>query len=212
MPLALDRDLVARELGFDGPEEPVTAVQHARGRAELAWMTVLEGVALDAGKLVADLWLFTTAEFGFAVLPAAFTTGSSLMPQKRNPDLLELARAHCRQVVQDRAALLAVLQDLPSGYHRDFQLLKPPLFRARDRVAALLPLLARLLPAVQWQEEALRRASADPALHATGATLRRAAESGVAFRDAYRAAAARGGYGRTSRGTATDDRPEPQDL
>jgi len=158
---------------------------------------------------VAHLWLFTTAEFGFAVLPAAFTTGSSLMPQKRNPNLLELARAHCRQVVQDWAALLAVLQDLPSAYHRDFQLLKPTLFRARDRMAALLPLMARLLPAVEWREAVLREAAADPALHATGAVLRRAAEDGVPFRDAYRQEAARAPYGSTCRGTATEDRAGP---
>ena len=59
-------------------------------------------------------------------LPAAFTTGSSMMPQTRNPDVIELTRAHSRQVVADRAALLDVVRDLPSGYHRDFQLLKPP--------------------------------------------------------------------------------------
>ena len=82
---------------FVRPEEPVTLTQHSRGRAELAYVTALEALALDLGKLAADLWLFSTGEFGFVKLPVAFTTGSSMMPQKRNPDLIELTRAQCRQ-------------------------------------------------------------------------------------------------------------------
>lgn len=185
VPLPLERELVARELGFEAPEEPVTLTQHARGRAELAYLTALEGIALDLGKLAADLWLFSTDEFGFLRLPTAFTTGSSLMPHKRNPDVVELLRAHARQTVADRAALLDVLRDLPSGYHRDFQLLKPPLFRAHDRLAAALPLGARLLDALEFDAQTLRTACADPALQSTARALERAAR-GEAFRDAYR--------------------------
>jgi len=188
LPVALDRLFLAHALGFTAPEDPVTVVQHARGRAELAYLTVLEGIALDLGKLAADLWLYTAKEFGFVTLPGAFTTGSSLMPQKRNPDLLELARAQCRQVVADRAALLSVIADLPSGYHRDFQLIKPPLFRAHARISALMPLLARLLPALEWNAAALREAAEDPALQATARALAAAAQ-GVPFREAYRAVA-----------------------
>jgi argininosuccinate lyase len=183
--LSLDRRRVAEALGFERPEEPVTFTQHSRGRAELAYVTALEEIALDLGKLAADLWLFTTEEFGFARLPAAWTTGSSLMPHKRNPDVLELVRAHCRQVVGDRSALLDVVRDLPSGYHRDFQLIKPPLFRSHDRVMAMLPLCARLVGALELDQEALRRAAADPALRSTERVLERA-RSGVPFRDAYR--------------------------
>ncbi len=185
VPLPLERELVARELGFEAPEEPVTLTQHARGRAELAYLTALEGLALDLGKLAADLWLFSTGEFGFLRLPTAFTTGSSLMPHKRNPDVVELLRAHARQTVADRAALLDVLRDLPSGYHRDFQLLKPPLFRAHDRLESALPLTARLLDALEFDAQALRQACADPALHSTARALERAAR-GEPFRDAYR--------------------------
>jgi argininosuccinate lyase len=185
VPLALARAFVAESLGFERPEEPVTAVQHGRGRAELAYLTALEAIALDAGKLSQDLWLYSSAEFGYVRLPVELTTGSSLMPQKRNPDLLELARAHCRQVVADRAALLDVLRDLPSGYHRDFQLLKPPLFRAHDRLQGLLPLLARLLDTLELDEERLRASCADPSLRATERALERA-RAGLPFREAYR--------------------------
>lgn len=186
VPLPLERAHVSDALGFERPEEPVTAPQHARGRAELAYVTALEAVALDVGKLAADLWLFTTEEFGFVRLAVELTTGSSMMPQKRNPDLIELMRAHARQVVADRSALVDVIRDLPSGYHRDFQLLKPPLFRAHDRVDAMLPLLARLVGTLAFDRSALERAASDPALSATKAALD-AARAGVPFRDAYRA-------------------------
>jgi argininosuccinate lyase len=189
LPVALERELVARELGFARPEEPVTLTQHTRGRAELAYVTALEGAALDLEKLAADLWLWTTEEFGYATLPGELTTGSSLMPQKKNPDLVELVRAHARQVAADRAALAAVLHDLPTGYHRDFQLVKPPLFRAHDRVAAMLPLVARLVRTLAFDEPRLREAAADPALRATERALARARQ-GVPFRDAYRAESA----------------------
>jgi argininosuccinate lyase len=185
VPLALDRRFVALELGFEGPDEPVTHAQWSRGRAELAYASALEAIALDLGKWAFDLWLFTTKEFGFAALPTSLTTGSSLMPQKRNPDLLELLRAHSRQVVADRAALLDAVRDLPSGYHRDFQLVKGTLFRAHDRVAAMLPLVAKVLDGLQWNEGALRAAAADPDLRATERVLDRARQ-GVPFRDAYR--------------------------
>lgn len=186
IPLPLDRTGVARELGFDGPEEPPTLTQLARGRAELAYLTALEAIALDLGKLAFDLWLFSTEEFGFIRLPVELTTGSSLMPHKKNPDLVELIRAHSRQVVADRAAVVDLLRDLPSGYHRDFQLLKPPLFRAHDRVAAMLPLAGRLLENLAFDAQRLATTSADPDLQATERALQRAAR-GETFRDAYRA-------------------------
>lgn len=186
IPLPLDRAFVAEQLGFDGPEEPVTAVQHGRGRPELAYLTALESLALTIGKFAADLWLYSTAEFSFVVLPTEFTTGSSLMPQKRNPDLVELLRAQCRQVVADRAALLAVIQDLPSGYHRDFQLIKPPLFRGHDRALASLKILARFVPALSFDTVALQTAAADPDLAKTAQALQAAAQGGQSFRAAYR--------------------------
>ena len=186
VPLALERAFEARELGFEGPEEPVTCVQHARGRAELAYLTALEALALDLGKLAADVWLFSSEEFGFLRLPTALTTGSSLMPQKRNPDAVELTRARCRAIVAARAEVLDLVRDLPSGYHRDFQLLKAPLFRAHDSMAAMLSLWPRLLAALAPDVERLTTAAADPSLRATERVLA-AVKQGATFRDAYRA-------------------------
>jgi argininosuccinate lyase len=186
VPLELDRAWEARELGFEAPLTPVTAVQHARGRAELAYLTALEALALDLGKLAVDLWLFTSEEFAFLRLAPEFTTGSSLMPQKRNPDALELTRARARLIVCERAQLVELLRDLPSGYHRDFQLLKGPLFRAHDSMKAMLSLWPRLFAALRPDEPRLRAAAADPKLRSTERVLG-AARDGVPFRDAYRA-------------------------
>jgi argininosuccinate lyase len=186
VPIALDRAFEARALGFEAPEEPVTAVQHGRGRAELAYLTALEALALDLGKLAADVWLFTSEEFGFFSLAPEFTTGSSLMPQKRNPDAIELTRARCRALVAARAELRDLARELPSGYHRDFQLLKAPLFRAHDFAQALLALWPRMLRALRPDEARLAAAAADPNLRATERVLA-AVKQGVPFRDAYRA-------------------------
>ncbi|MAF65698.1 MAG: argininosuccinate lyase [Planctomycetes bacterium] len=186
VPLPLARESVADALGFEGPELPVTLTQLSRGRAELAYLSALESIALDLGKLAGDLWLYSSAEFGFASLPVALTTGSSLMPHKRNPDALELLRAHCRQVGAEREALARVLADLPSGYHRDFQLLKPPLFRAHDRMAAALPIAVRLVDGLEWDSERLEGVAADPALRSVERALDRV-RAGESFRDAYRA-------------------------
>ncbi len=185
VPLPLDREGVARELGFEGAEEPVTLAQHSRGRAELAYVTALEALAIDLGKLSADLWLFTSSEFSFFEIPVELSTGSSLMPHKRNPDLIELMRGNMRQVVAERGALLDVLRDLPSGYHRDFQLVKPPLFRAHDRVTSALSLTAKLVDRMVPNEAGLQEATDDPSLQITKRLLDRAA-AGESFRDAYR--------------------------
>lgn len=185
VPLKLDREGVAAALGFEGIEEPVTLTQHSRGRGALAYVTALESLALDLGKLSADLWLFTSAEFAFFDLPVELSTGSSLMPHKRNPDLIELMRGNMRQVVAERSALIDVLRDLPSGYHRDFQLVKPPLFRAHDRVQSGLSLVAKLVDRMSPRQEALALAISDPSLQVTRRLLERAA-AGESFRDAYR--------------------------
>ena len=184
VPLPLERAFVADLLGFEGVEDPVTLTQWTRGRAELAYLTALEAIAIDLGKFAADLWLYSTSEFSFVRLPVELTTGSSLMPQKRNPDVIELLRAHARQLVSDRSALLDVLRDLPSGYHRDLQLVKPALFRAHDRALSVLRMTTLVVAGLEFDEGALRAANDDPDLHASDRALRMAAE-GVPFREAY---------------------------
>ncbi len=130
--LPLDRWATTRALGFDVPQEPVTAVQLSRGKAEAQLLFELTLLMQDLGRLATDLLLFYTAEFAFVQLPDSFTTGSSIMPQKRNPDVLELLRGRSSCALACLIEALSLCAKLPSGYQRDLQLLKAPLFRGID--------------------------------------------------------------------------------
>ena len=113
-------------------QEPVTAVQLSRGKAEAQLLFELSLLMQDLGRMAADLLLFYTQEFAFVELPDAFTTGSSIMPQKRNPDVFELVRGRSATALACLTEALAICAKLPSGYQRDLQLLKFPLFRGID--------------------------------------------------------------------------------
>jgi argininosuccinate lyase len=142
----------------------------------------------DIARLAADLTLFYTQEYGFVSLPESFTTGSSIMPQKRNPDVFELMRG--RGAVAQAALLevLVITQKLTSGYHRDLQLIKPPLFRAIDSCLQTLGILPAALQGVRFLPDKIRL---DPAIHAAAAANALVAEEGIPFREAYRRIAAK---------------------
>jgi len=186
--LSLDREQTAKELGFDRVQEPVEACQSSRGKAEASLLFAMAQIAGDLSKCAWDLCLFVTSEFGFFTLPVEFTTGSSIMPQKRNPDVLELTRGKAAIV---RAALMEVMEistPLPSGYHRDLQLLKAPLFRGFDVSMSMLAVMTRVLEGLKVDEERCRGAMS-PELFATEEACRLVA-AGVPFREAYRRVAA----------------------
>ena len=130
----LDRERRAQALGFANVQQPVTAVQLSRGKAEAQVLFEIALVMQDVGRLAADLLLFYTQEFSFVELPDAFTTGSSIMPQKRNPDVFELIRGRTATASAALSEVLGIVAKLPSGYQRDLQLIKAPLFRAHRRV------------------------------------------------------------------------------
>ncbi|MCA9323307.1 MAG: argininosuccinate lyase [Planctomycetes bacterium] len=182
--LRLDREDTRRELGFRDVQSPVTAVQLSRGKAEAGVAFECALLQQDLGRLAADLVLYTSAEFAFVSLPRAFTTGSSIMPQKRNPDVFELVRGRSAQAPADLQAVMAVTQKMTSGYHRDFQLTKEPLFRTIDRSLESLAVMARALPGLVFQEDALR-AAMTPDLEATERALKLVVEAGLPFREAY---------------------------
>jgi argininosuccinate lyase len=186
--LDLSREATRKRLAFAVTQEPVTAVQLSRGKAEAHLLFELTLLTQDIGRLAADLLLFNTQEFAFVSLPESFTTGSSIMPQKRNPDVLELMRG--RGAVAQGALLevLAILQKLTSGYQRDLQLIKAPLFRAIDSALETLELLPSALEGVRFRPESIRL---DAAIHAAGEANRLVSEKGLPFRDAYRQVAAR---------------------
>ena len=131
--LPVDREITRAALGFAENHEPVTAVQLSRGKAEAGVLFEIALLMQDLGRLASDVLLFYTREFGFVALPEEFTTGSSIMPQKRNPDVFELVRGpHGDARRPALSEVLAITAKLPSGYQRDLQLIKAPLFRSID--------------------------------------------------------------------------------
>jgi len=184
--LPLAREQVADALGFDRLQINPAYAQLSRGKFELHALAVLGQALLDLRRLAWDLSLFSTSEFGFVTLPAQYATGSSIMPNKRNPDLIELLRASYAVCAGARSEIESLLS-LPSGYQRDLQFTKGPTLRAFGRGLAALALVPNLLRAVEWDTGRMR-AAIEPAMYATDLALERAAE-GVPFRDAYRDAA-----------------------
>ena len=179
----IDRNLSADLLGFDRPAEPVTAVQCGRGKAESAVLFAMNQVTTTCARLAQDVVLFSHPTFGFLELPRSCTTGSSIMPQKRNPDVMELVRGHSQTV---RAALLEVLGlagSVAGGYHRDFQLLKAPLIRGITKGRAVLRIVAQVFPRLIVHRKKAHEAC-EPTIYSTHRALQLVTD-GMPFRDAY---------------------------
>jgi argininosuccinate lyase len=186
--LAVSREATRRRLGFAATQEPVTAVQLSRGKAEAQLLFEITLLTQDLAKLAADLLLFYTQEFGYVSLPDAFTTGSSIMPQKRNPDVFELIRGRSAVAQAALTEVLGITQKLTSGYHRDLQLIKPPLFRGIDSCLETLEILPGALAGVRFRPENIRL---DPQIHAAAEANALVAKEGIPFREAYRRIAAK---------------------
>jgi argininosuccinate lyase len=181
--LPIDREATRARLGFAQVHEPVTAVQLSRGKAEAHLLFEIVLLMQDLGRLAADLVLFAMRELGFVSLPAAMTTGSSIMPQKRNPDVFELVRGRSATAQACLLEALAIGAKLPSGYHRDLQLLKAPLFRGIDLAADTLEVMAVAIPEIRFHSERIKLA---PELFAAEEAYRLVLEEGIPFREAYR--------------------------
>lgn len=184
----LPRDQVARELGFASVQENVTAVQLSRGKIELAVVHALTQVGATLNRMASDLVLFSSAEFGFIKLPVEYSTGSSIMPQKRNPDVFELIRANYHRLVAELNMLLTTSANLTSGYHRDLQLTKEAVMRSCFVLRSMIQAMNAVLPAVHFQTDQMKEACSDE-LYATAYAMK-LVKKGVPFRTAYREAAA----------------------
>ena len=184
--LKLDRDHTTRALGFARMQVSATYAQLSRGKFEMAALEAIGSALLDVRRLAWDLSLFTTAEFGFVSLPPEYTTGSSIMPNKRNPDVIELLRASYASVAAARTEVEQLLW-LPSGYQGDLQFSKGGIFHGVHRGLMAMELMPDLLARMRWKEAAMR-AAIEPAMFATDVAIEQAA-AGVPFRDAYLAAA-----------------------
>ncbi|WP_263786017.1 argininosuccinate lyase [Salinibacter grassmerensis] len=184
----LPRTAVADRLGFRTVQTHATAVQLSRGKHELAVSHACTQVGATCNRLASDLVLFATAEFDFVDLPPEHCTGSSIMPQKQNPDVLELARAYHPRLAAEMQHLATGPSNLPGGYHRDLQLTKAAAMRSVEMTSDVLTALTEVARGVTFNPNQTR-AACTPALLATQRALAQVAE-GVPFRSAYQQAAA----------------------
>jgi len=183
-PFPIDREALARELGFlSVSPNSLDAVSDRDFVAEFLFIAAMIGVHLS--RLAEDLILFASAEFGFIALDPAYTTGSSLMPQKRNPDALELARAKAGRLIGHLAGFLTVMKGLPSGYNKDLQEDKEAAFDAADTLDALLQVLPGLVRTMRPRPERMREALEEAMLATELADY--LVRKGVPFREAHRA-------------------------
>jgi argininosuccinate lyase len=181
--LPLDRDMTTKKLGFDVTQSPVTAAQLSRGKAESTLLFEITLLLQDLGRMATDLLLFYTQEFAYISLAADVTTGSSIMPQKRNPDVLELLRASSATAQACLDESLMITAKLQSGYQRDLQRLKTPLFRSIDLAIDSVDIMAYLLDGLSFLPENI---TLDPGSYATEEAYKLVTENGLPFRDAYR--------------------------
>jgi len=185
--LPVDREATSSALGFATVHEPVTAVQLSRGKAEASLVFELCMLMQDLGKLAADLMLYYTQEFSFVQLPDNMTTGSSIMPQKRNPDVLELVRGATATLNAALTEILGITTKLSSGYQRDLQRIKPPLFRAIDLAGASAEIMVQLINGIKFVPENIQL---DSSIYAAEKANKLVTDEGISFRDAYQRIAA----------------------
>lgn len=183
--LELNREHTTQKLRFQRTQINPMYAQNSRGKFELQALSAFFQAMLDVRRFAWDLSLFLAPEFGFVTLPDEYTTGSSIMPNKRNPDLVELLRGECA-ITQGAITELSASLSLPAGYHRDLQLTKAPTLRATTRALAALELVPGLVQNLQLNEERMR-AGIEPEMYATDLAMELASQ-GVPFRDAYREA------------------------
>ena len=181
--LSLDRELTTSKLGFAETQTPVTAVQLSRGKAEAGLLFELSLLMQDLGRLASDLLLFYTQEYRYIDLAPEVTTGSSIMPQKRNPDVLELVRGASGTVQASLNECMLIMAKLPSGFQRDLQRMKPPVFRAIDLTIESVDIMAYLLSTVRFLPENIVLGDE---LFATEDAYKLVQSEGIPFREAYR--------------------------
>lgn len=183
-PLPLDRSFSAEQMGFSKVQNNVLYANNSRGKFEAMLLDGCDYVTLTASKLAQDLMLFSLPEFGYFSLPKELCTGSSIMPQKKNPDGLELTRSRSAVVSSCSERVKSIIRSLPSGYNRDFQDTKEPLFTGTKTALLVVRVMRLMVQQLKVNEEALDRGCASE-LYATDEVLKRLA-SGGSFRDVYR--------------------------
>ncbi len=183
--IVLDREFMARELAFEAISANSMDATSDRD-FELEYLHALSSVALHLSRWAEELALFSTVEYGFVKLPEPYSTGSSAMPQKKNPDALELLRGKAGRVLGAAAALQTVIKGLPLAYNKDLQEAQEPLFSATDSILQALPVATGFMAAVELDTERMKQAAGAGYLNATAAA-RYLVAKGVPFRLAHSA-------------------------
>ena len=180
----LDRRQTARDLGFTRLQRSPLYVQNSRGKFEAIVVSALANVMFDLNKMCSDLILFSMDEIGFVRLPRNLCTGSSIMPQKRNPDVLEIARAQYHTVIANEFMIKGIIGNLMSGYNRDLQKTKKPLMESIEITGASLAIMTRVIDKLEVDADRCRQACTAE-IYATEEAYR-LVRAGMPFRDAYR--------------------------
>lgn len=183
IPIDLDREAIAKELGFAKVQQNPIYVQNSRGKFEALLLSVLSQVMLDINKLASDLIFFSMPEFGIFQIPESFCTGSSIMPQKKNPDVLELLRARYHLVLGEEFKLKSLIGNLISGYHRDFQLTKEIIVCALEMTLESQEMMTLLISQLRVDKKKAKQ-SLTPELFATERVYQ-LVQKGTPFREAY---------------------------
>ncbi len=181
--LPLDRRAMAADLDFDQPTANSIDATSDRDFV-LEFVNTISLLALHLSRWAEEMILFSSEEYGFLRLPEAYSTGSSAMPQKKNPDLLELTRGKCARVIGDATTLQICLKGLPLAYNKDLQETQEPLFDAADTVISILPLVTGWMKAVEFNYEAMQKASQSGFMNAWAAATY-LVQRGVHFRLAH---------------------------
>ncbi len=180
----LNREMTTRLLGFESMAYNVVYAQMGRGKTERIVAQAISGIAATVSKLAFDACMFNSQNFGFIKLPDEYTTGSSIMPHKKNPDVFELTRAKCNKLQALPHEITLITNNLPSGYFRDLQLIKENFLPAFDSIISILNMVNAMLSQIKVNTEVVN----DPryALMFSVEEVNRLAQEGVPFRDAYK--------------------------
>ncbi|MBQ0025168.1 MAG: argininosuccinate lyase [Bacteroidales bacterium] len=181
----LDREMTTADLGFATLDFNSICAQLSRGKCEKAVASALGGVALTLGKFAADCCMYMCPNFGFISFPAELTTGSSIMPHKKNPDVWEIIRGHCNRIMACENEISMLCSNLQHGYHRDFQLLKDILFPVLTIAHDSLRMAVYMISQVKVNRNIIDNSLYDPVF--TVEEVNRRVLAGEAFRDAYKA-------------------------
>lgn len=180
----LDRQMTTDLLGFESMDYNVVYAQMTRGKSERIVSTALASVAATLSKLAFDACMYNSQNFGFIKLPDDCTTGSSIMPHKKNPDVFELTRAKCNRLQSIPEQITLMTNNLPSGYFRDMQLVKEVFLPAFDELEDCITMVAYMIQHIKVSEDILSDSKYDPIFSVE--EVNRLVLQGVPFRDAYR--------------------------